>query len=230
MNKLQIIKHLTFLANKESHNGHVFGELKLNRLDNFIVHHHETCQETAEDNDCVVMYCEKCRFGIEYDPELGIVSSLAHAGCPENKIEIPDMGDSTTFSKNGVIYTIVIEQDEQPDLSYLGTWSDQKESEFSIENDVNRNNQYKWFNPTNTEGGSPDEMMKWGKQNYDRAHEYDLQYWSMRGIVVDAHVNGVEVGSSSCWGYESDMGDKEFLELIEEHIGDIEFDLGIEGE
>lgn len=46
-------------------------------------------------------------------------------------------------------------------------------------------------------------------------------YWNMQGCIVTASVDGVELGGASVWGLESDMGDADKQEVIDDLTSEV---------
>lgn len=93
--------------------------------------------------------------------------------------------------------------DDNPDLSWLGEFSNDPGPN-AIDHHatgrwLSRSFQGpRWFNPPNDE---------YGQQDYERLRDYHIGYWSMVGVVVTASFEGIELGSASLWGIESDSED-----------------------
>jgi hypothetical protein len=107
-------------------------------------------------------------------------------------------------------YRISYEQDDIPDLSHLGEYSDEP-VEFAIDRKKNgdmERNEYRYFNPENCEN------MEQAQQNYDRMESYNRGSWSMLGITVTISILGIEIESASLWGIESDSGKDDIEETI----------------
>lgn len=96
---------------------------------------------------------------------------------------------------------------------YLGEFTDQW-APGAIRHSDSRGAVFKWFVPANPE---------YGRQDYARACDFG-NGWSFVGIEVTAYRSGVQLGSASLWGIESDSGDEYFteqaLELAEEAISE----------
>ena len=131
-------------------------------------------------------------------------------------------------------FTIRYEYDPNPDLSYLGTYTDNADAPGAIAWDRVGWDEYTHFIPQITE----DEhftglraMMRGSKhvysvkrarelarsyvqQDYERMEAYNNDQWSMLGCIVTFKVNSITISESSLWGIESDT-DKSELSSIE---------------
>lgn len=132
-------------------------------------------------------------------------------------------------------FEIEEKEDNDPDLSYLGEFTDKWEpgalNHFAKQYGHNGrdNREYKWFVPCNTYASHRKGLieMKYGKvladslareyvaQDYKRSKDYGT-YWYMVGIVVTAYVNDIEIGTASLWGIETDSDESYKTETIEE--------------
>ena len=114
-------------------------------------------------------------------------------------------------------------QDDSPDLSHLGEYSDSpgpdsinRVESGEIPLGSTHCKEYRYFNPamSGEETGNPDSP----QQDYQRMISYNLLEWYMLGIGAKAQVEiaGViqTITSSGLWGIESDSDDS-YLESIE---------------
>lgn len=93
-----------------------------------------------------------------------------------------------------------------PDLSYLGEWSDDgDESRGDIPHEPFDRRTFDWFIPADVERG---------KESYDRMAGYNVD-WTMICITAEVLMEGIVVGVASISGVESDYGDEALLELHE---------------
>lgn len=98
------------------------------------------------------------------------------------------------------------EQDENPDLSHLGEYSDTPGPD-AIDRGSSTD-RYRYFNPamTGDETGYPDSPL----QDYERMEAYECGDWYMLGIRVEARIRNPEtcvvheISSGGLWGIESD--------------------------
>ena len=105
--------------------------------------------------------------------------------------------------------------DSDPDLSWLGEFSNEK-GEFAIEHDLSDSNTFNYFNADNVEN------MRQAKQNYERMIDYDKSNWGMIGIKAEAEIaTGTKgwqllntITSGGLWGMETDCDD-DIIEGIE---------------
>lgn len=101
---------------------------------------------------------------------------------------------------NGFELEARVMDDENPDLSYLGEFSDKPAAKFSIKcKSMGNIPHYKYFNAENVKN---DEQ---ALENYKRALDYG-NGWSCVGVVVHVHKAGVKLATTSLWGIESDSG------------------------
>lgn len=124
--------------------------------------------------------------------------------------------------------TIEVLPDYDVDLSYLGTFSNTKESEFSINHHENEggSNTYKWFNPQ--KGAC--ETIEQAMQDYNRMMDYERGNWWSQGIKATAEIHTSDDGkhwlinhisSGGLYGIESD-DDDDYIETIrEEQVDDV---------
>lgn len=101
--------------------------------------------------------------------------------------------------------TYKTELDTDPDLSWLGTWSNTPESEASIEHEPGNSRTYNWFNP------QPG-LEEYAARDYERMLAYNRGHWWMEGHIVRVECGGV-VAEASVWGVESDATDSDREEI-----------------
>lgn len=114
--------------------------------------------------------------------------------------------------------TIRREVDTCPDLSYLGTFSNNP-GKFPIEHEPNNPRSYPYFNAENVDD------LKQARQNYDRVMRYDSGDICDYGITARAtvHITGPgipagnallqEITSGGLWGLASDGTPADFAEV-----------------
>ena len=79
-------------------------------------------------------------------------------------------------------------------------------------------NEYRYFNPSsNYQGETPENTIKYVRQDYERMESLNRGDWCFVGIRADAtYSTGNQyapiqsITSGGVWGFESDMGEKEF--------------------
>lgn len=107
-------------------------------------------------------------------------------------------------------YRISYEQDDSPDLSYFGEYSD-RPGEYAIDRAKNGGmgrNEYRYFNAAECEN------MEQAQQNYARMEAHNRGEWYMLGITVTMSILGIELESDSLWNIESDSGSDYIEEII----------------
>ena len=131
--------------------------------------------------------------------------------------------------------TLKIEVDDNPDLSYLGEYSDTP-AERHIdrqERGDKEDGEYRYFN---LGYGDPEYL----EQDYERAEAYNRGEWYMFGIIAKVEVSYERddykrletLSSGGLWGIESDSGTyireaaKQQLAELEEHLKRFNVDLG----
>ena len=126
--------------------------------------------------------------------------------------------------QNGFRINVQIRLDEDPDLSYLGEFSDTPEK-----NAIDHHETGTWLSrsdrgPRYFNAADPNLTEEEIRKNYDRLVEYYQGYWSTVGIVVTASRASVTLGVQSLWGLESDMDldffDEEIDQLISGALND----------
>lgn len=145
--------------------------------------------------------------------------------------------DSFEVEHEGFTVRVRFDYDTDPDLSYIGEFSDTPEA-----GAIDHHEQGRWlgrswrgdryFNPTNyssalkyyqeTEKLSEEEAKaradREAMQDYNRLVGYYTDEWSMLTMVVTVYLNGVMLGDSSLGGVDSDSGSAHFLEIYEEQL------------
>ena len=121
------------------------------------------------------------------------------------------------FEKDGFIYTIKHILDEQPDLSYLGEFSNTWEKGAIEHSNDSRMSRY--FIPANPE---------YGQQDYEHMMDYERDHWWMIGIVAEIYFKDKAypiARSGGLWGVQSDSERSYFAEIEEEQIAEAEAEL-----
>jgi hypothetical protein len=108
------------------------------------------------------------------------------------------------------------EVDDYYDYSYLGSFSDTKESDLSIEH-KGGHREFAYFNPYEAETIEQSQML------YERALDMGEE-WQPLVLIVEAYKAGVLLGTGACGGVESDMNARDLLE----HYNDLAKDAIIE--
>lgn len=110
-------------------------------------------------------------------------------------------------------------EDYDPDLSYLGTWSDTpKEGAIDHKARTGDRNAYRYFNPENPE---------YAEQEYKRAMDFENGWLMCYGVKAEIILNipapyGENhwiiqaINSPGLWGIESDSDDSYFEEVFEQ--------------
>ena len=120
---------------------------------------------------------------------------------------------------------LVREVDNDPDLSYLGEYSND-ECATSIDRqergDMGRH-EYRYFTPamTGDETGNPESP----EQDYQRMESYNRGGWCCKGVraVAEVIVNGTiqHIQSGGLWGIESDSERSYFEEVAAEQLAEL---------
>ncbi len=120
-------------------------------------------------------------------------------------------------------YTVEIRQeydDHNPDLSWLGEYSNKPGRDAIARRNVGRN-EYSHWTPTISLGEHSQQLHRLGfskadawlkaleyrERDYSRMERFCRGDWAMIGIIATARVGGMECGGASLWGIESDSGD-----------------------
>lgn len=124
-------------------------------------------------------------------------------------------GRRVTFEHEGYSILVRVEDDEDPDISYLGTFSDRFE-DGAIRNSSSDRNSYKWFVPMTSAREYKQALSELG---YSRAAAYALALEYVRRdmetareyrvyvVIVTASREGVELGSDVLGGIDIDEGE-----------------------
>lgn len=101
-----------------------------------------------------------------------------------------------------------------PDTSWLGEFSDTAESGAIDHEATDTWLERSWQGPKYFNPANPD----YAKQDYKRLVDYYQGGWSLVGIQVTASKAGIELGSDSLWGIESDSSEDFFHETAAELV------------
>ncbi len=124
--------------------------------------------------------------------------------------------------------------DEDPDLSYLGEYSNTPDPRFCIdrkERGRQERGTYRYFNPSkNYDGEGMDELKKYTEQDYNRMEDYNRGGWCMEGVCAVAKVQLgstliQKLESGGLWGIESDSDRSFFQEMEEEQLDELRAEL-----
>jgi hypothetical protein len=141
------------------------------------------------------------------------------------------------------ILNVTVKQipDIDPDTSYLGTYSDTPENEFSIERKNVGTREYHWFNPATVEPYDATAswipahvknrrtywlraMRKNARQDFERMESLNRGQWEYIGVVADAEIvvdhTVQNIKSGGLWGVESDSGDY-LKEIANEQLSEL---------
>jgi hypothetical protein len=111
-----------------------------------------------------------------------------------------------TTTRAGYDFRASWHYDDSPDTSWIGEFSDTP-GEGAIEHSRNMGNTYKYFNPANPE---------YAEQEYKRMCGLNDGSWIFVGLKVTVFRAGIELGSASLWGIESDSDEAYFIETFNE--------------
>lgn len=120
--------------------------------------------------------------------------------------------------------------DYDADLSYLGTFDPQAQSDYAIAHEPDNNRTFNWFNPQNVEGDTPRNLRKYAKQDYERMMAYENGHWHMMMVKAEAEIATSEKGNSwlinkvssgGLWGLESDSDESYFKEVEDEQMAEL---------
>ena len=124
--------------------------------------------------------------------------------------------------------------DENPDLDYLGKFSD-KAGEYAIKHSEGSANLYQYFNAENVDN------MKQAKENYNRIMEYEKGNLCDYGIKAVAEIRTSQdegntwlinsISSGGLWGLSSDGTEEDFIQEGSnqlEDLKDVLLELGFE--
>jgi hypothetical protein len=128
--------------------------------------------------------------------------------------------NQTLELEDGVTVRLETVDDHDTDTSWLGRYTDHPTSEewaanLVVEREWPANREYKYF-----VGAKWSEKREHVLQDYERMEALNRGDWRFMGIIATVYVNGVEMGSSSLWGVESDSGDDYFLEVARDLVWD----------
>lgn len=118
--------------------------------------------------------------------------------------------------------TVHREVDSDPDLSWLGEYSDKPKNNAidRQERGEMQRGEFRYFNPaiSGEESGNPDSP----EEDYRRYEAYNKSQWWMIGVWCSAKVVLTDVvqtiRSGGLWGIESDSEDDYFEEVIKEEL------------
>jgi len=105
------------------------------------------------------------------------------------------------------------EQDDDPDFSYLGEYSD-KPSPVHVDREELgdlRRGEYRYFN-----AGCGDPGPEYIMEDYKRMEAYRDGQWRMMGCVVTARTGNLEA-QASLWGIESDA-DQKYVDEVQAEV------------
>ena len=127
-----------------------------------------------------------------------------------DKINIKFENERATWEQDGFRLKARIVEDESPDFSWLGTFSN-KPGPGAIEHEPENHRTYNWFNPAEQDDA------EYARAAYERACKFGDD-WFMLGVIVEAYKPnvGVVLGHASVWSVESDSGEEHFAELAQE--------------
>ncbi len=117
---------------------------------------------------------------------------------------------------------IIETEDQSPDLSHLGAFSNQR-GDFAVEHEPNNGRLFNWFNAANVE------TQEQAEENYKRAASYGNRWWYV-GIKAEAvihlpiskHSNKVQtIDSGGLWGIESDSEVSYREEVAREQVAEL---------
>jgi hypothetical protein len=148
----------------------------------------------------------------------GVTASLALQWAKTVEPPIYFNGEKTKIDVDGFSVEIESSPDVDGDTSYLGEFTDTW-SEEAIERSNVRRGEYKYFLPAESQDSLKDQFSRLGhsKDDSTRLAQEAVQRalnrmedcgngWSFIGIIARASWDGVELGSASLWGIESDSG------------------------
>jgi hypothetical protein len=141
---------------------------------------------------------------------------------------------------DGIRYTVQWRVEENPDFDWIGEYESKPSSEWSISRrfgkflaDLNETEQEEALDAARSSRGceffkayasgeAPKSRYyrKYAMQDFKRAEAYNRQQWCFVGCLVKAYFQNLEVGASSCWGYESDMTDADTKTIEQEHLNE----------
>jgi len=123
------------------------------------------------------------------------------------------VGGRARWQQDGFYLTAVAVVDENGwdavGVNTLGKFTDKRQPG-TIKHRHGDRNSCEWFLPANPE---------YGREDYRRACAFGKD-WEYLGITVKAYRAGVELGSASLWGIESDSGEEYLTEVAFELAGE----------
>ena len=139
--------------------------------------------------------------------------------------------DNPGLKRRILIVTVHRDVNDNPDLSYLGEYSQTPAGDYTIDRqergDMLRG-EYRYFTAGNSpeETGNPDSA----EQDYKRYEAYNNQQWCMVGTYVTAEVQlgGMvcqTIRSGGLWGTESDSEESYFEEIVAEELNNLRWEL-----
>jgi len=162
------------------------------------------------------------------------------------KAELNWRNERAEWQQDGFDIVAKIRPDEDPDLSWLGTYTDSLPAGEAGRDYIDRekegdwtSREYRYFVPGNSYAEAVSSLVKMGytpigakrmakryvHQDYQRCEDYNRGGWSMTYVSVTASREGVELGRASLGGIESDAGDyitDTALELVGEAVKEAE--------
>jgi len=120
---------------------------------------------------------------------------------------------------------VIADVDIDPDLSWIGTWSNLPKNNFSIEHEPDNPRSYNYFNSTNADN------IEQAERDHKRMIGYNDGDWCCIGIRVEAEI-GIswddghnwlmqDLGTGGLWGCESDAEKYHFDEVKNEQLREL---------
>lgn len=145
---------------------------------------------------------------------------------------LPWNSGMATWSEQGFDLQAIIKEDEYPDLTYLGKFTNEW-SAGALRHEHLNSRTLDWFVPMITEDEHFEEMRKlhYGRslahelarsyvhQDYQRARSYGTQ-WATHGIIVTARRAGISLGEATVWGIEDDANNDYLTEVTRDLAAD----------
>lgn len=109
--------------------------------------------------------------------------------------------------------------DDSPDMSWLGSYSNEPKNAFSIRRENAGSRDFKWFNPVaeNLAGETPENAAKIAQADFKRMESLgdDWHFVGIRAVAEIVSANHVchSIKSGGLWGIESDA-DKSYLNEV----------------
>lgn len=152
-------------------------------------------------------------------------------------IDLYDLqGTGRTIERDGFSINLSWDYDQYADLSYIGEWSDSWEEGCfdSSEGREGDSRTYRYFHPATAYREVRDYLHKSGadrhtadctareyqKRDYTRMQEYNNQEWGLVVLRVTASRKGIELGTASFCGVESDAGGEHIAECFDDLIAE----------